>query len=53
LISQIPAFHHEKGMVLTESFSTIPTAPATDADSKVNIELSRWNVSGSHIHETL
>ena len=27
---------------LTASFSTMPDAPCTEADSKVNMELSRW-----------
>jgi hypothetical protein len=29
---------------LTESFSTIPAAPPTEADSKVSMELSRWDI---------
>jgi hypothetical protein len=38
----IPLSYHARP--LTASFSTIPTAPAIDSDSKVNIELSRWEV---------
>jgi hypothetical protein len=31
-------------VIFTESFSTIPKVPATEEDSKVNMELSRWNM---------
>jgi hypothetical protein len=44
----------------TESFSTIPATPATDADSKVSMELSRWEglaesaarYSGTHVERS-
>ena len=34
----------QRGGGLTESFSTIPTEPAREADSNVNMELSRWQI---------
>jgi hypothetical protein len=38
---------------LTPSFSTIPAAPCTEADSKVNIEVSRYAHVSSVFHGVL
>lgn len=41
----IPAF--SSLLIPTESFSTMPAVPATEADSKVSIELSRLEIVSS------